>query len=267
MGRVVVPAQIRQAHPGLVRRLYTQRLWGCLYFLVDFQRDGCPLEAMKPRRQRRDTQKSGQGWGVSAAGICLLPGRAECPPVRLGVRELQGEGAGGEQCGSVGPGTACWPPSWDDRTLSQGLAGHTLAWGRGWGWRRVGSGFALRSGRLPEPWPQFLSRLPTRTCRRKSVTLARLSALELSQQERNESLCLAGFLPTVGSISLQMEGRPPFSQAGPCQAQTHTSETLFSGTWGPRKQDSHMGLGHPVSGDLGRHGFQARVFTECLLFV
>lgn len=138
MGRVVVPAQIRQAHRGLVRRLYTQRLWGCLYFLVDFQRDGCPLEAMKPRRQRRDTQKSGQGWGVSAAGICLLPGRAECPPVRLGVRELQGEGAGGEQCGSVGPGTACWPPSWDDRTLSQGLAGHTLAWGQGGGGGGVG---------------------------------------------------------------------------------------------------------------------------------
>ena len=46
------------------------------------------------------------------------------------------------------------------------------------------------------------------------MTLAQLSALELSQQERNESLCLAGFLPTVGSISLQMEGRPLFSQAG-----------------------------------------------------
>lgn len=29
------------------------------------------------------------------------------------------------------PGTACWPPNWDDRTLSQGLAGHTLGWGGG----------------------------------------------------------------------------------------------------------------------------------------
>lgn len=50
-------------------------------------------------------------------------------------------------------------------------------------------------------------------------------------------------------------------------ARTHTSETLFSGTWGPSKQESHMGLGHPVSGDQGRHGFQAWVFTERLLFL
>lgn len=64
----------------------------------------------------------------------------------------------------------------------------------------------------------------------------------------------------MGSVSLQMEGRPPLSQARPCQAQTHTSETLFS-------QESHMGLGHPVSGDLGKHAFQALVFTERLLFV
>ena len=151
---------------------------------MDFQRDGCPLEATKPRRQRKNTQeKSGQGWGVSAAGIFFLPGRGESPPVRLGARQLQGEGAGGEQRWSVGPGTACWPPSWDDRTLSQGWAGHTLGWG--WG----GSGFALDSelgglsrdgpsrddvwsGPAPVPWPQFLSRFPAGRRRRESVTLA-----------------------------------------------------------------------------------------------
>ena len=89
----------------------------------------------------------------------------------------------GSSVGPVGPGTACWPPSWDDRTLSQGWAGHTLGWG--WG----GSGFALDSelgglsrdgpsrddvwsGPAPVPWPQFLSRFPAGRRRRESVTLA-----------------------------------------------------------------------------------------------